>query len=149
MTCKINYRFDQPPTDASHPCIRSNIHAPNHTLMSFFLALLDCESGDGDQLRVAEYAEQYRTAQPGREPTQRLGSFNLKGFTERFRISSESLQSNISILDGISCIDLRQPPYLDVSCTHVSSSADVPEQQPLLSRRQLQAKYDNHARKAG
>src|SRR5450759_439877 len=125
MTCKSNYRLDQPPADARPPCIGSNIHAPNLPFVSPLLALLDCESGDGHQLHVTECAEQYRTDQPSREPTQRLGIFNLKSATEFFRISSESLQSNISIQDGIS-VGLRQLSYLDVSGTHVSSFAECP-----------------------
>src|ERR1700694_1674774 len=113
--------------------------------MNSLLALLDREAGNGDQFPVAERSEHRRTAEPIREPTQRLGIFNLKGATERFRIDSESLQSNISIQGRISRIDLRQAPYLDVNCTHVLSSLEVPEQ-PLLSSHQLQAENHDHAR---
>jgi len=54
-----------------------------------------------------------------------LGIFSLKSATERFRVSSESFQPNISIED---CIGLRQAPDLDVSGAHVSSFAEVPKQ---------------------
>src|SRR5258708_1839304 len=115
LTCEIKDRFDQAPTDTGPSGIRSNVHAPNHALMSHFLAALDCEGGDGDQLLVAEHAEHRRVAEALREPTQRLGIFKLKGAAKRFRVGRECLQSNISIPDGIGCIGLRQAPYLDVS----------------------------------
>src|SRR4029077_11235667 len=121
VTCKIKDRFDQAPTDTSPSCIRSNVHAPNHTLMSHFLASLDREGGGGDQLLVAEHAEHRRAVEALREPTQRLGVFKLKGAGKRFRVGRERLQSNLPIPDDIGCIGLRQTPYLDVSGAHVSS----------------------------
>ena len=65
--------------------------------MSSFLALLDGEAGNGDQLCVAERAEYCRTPEPIREPTQRLFIFNLESASERFGVSLESLQSDALI----------------------------------------------------
>jgi hypothetical protein len=69
-----------------------------------------------------------------------LGIFSLKSATERFRVSSESFQPNISIED---CIGLRQTPYLDASGAHVSSFAEAPMQKKQnfgTSRRRLSNK---------
>jgi len=97
LTCEITYRFDQPATDRGLPCGRPNVHTPKYAFVSSFLALLHREAGNGDQLCVAEGPEHRITAEPIREPTQRLCIFNLESATERFRISLEGLQPNAPI----------------------------------------------------
>ena len=87
----------QPATDRDPPCGRSNVHAPKYAFVSLFLALLDGEAGNADELGVAERAEHCRTAEPIREPTQRLCIFNFESAAERFRVGLEGLQPNASI----------------------------------------------------
>jgi hypothetical protein len=94
LTGEITYRLDEPATDRGLPRRRSNVHAPEYAFVGSFLALLDGEASNADELCVAKRAEHYRTPERIREPTQWLFIFNLEGASERFRVSSEGLQSD-------------------------------------------------------
>ena len=87
--------------------------------MSFFLALLDNEASNADQLCVAERAEHCRTAEPIREQTQRQSIFHLEGATERFRVGLEGFQSNFSKKDSIRCVLLYEATYLNMVGAHL------------------------------
>jgi hypothetical protein len=100
--------------------------------LNSFLALLDGEACNGDQLCVAERAEYSGTAEPIGEPTQRLCIFNLEGATERFWVGLEGLQSNVSIKDSIGCVLLCETTYLNVVGAHPSFFA--PRQGKWLNR---------------
>jgi hypothetical protein len=93
--------------------------------VNLFLALLDSEAGNADQLCVAERAEHCRAAEPSREQTQGLSIFNLEGATERFRVGLEGLQSNVSIKDSIGCVLPCEATYLNIVGAHPSSFAQV------------------------
>jgi hypothetical protein len=109
-----------------------------------FLTVLKSEAGNADQLSIAKRAKHSGTAESIREPAQRLRIFKVKSTTERFGVSLECLQPNVSISADIACVLVCKTTYLHCAIHLSAPMLDVPQQGIGLNRAILDTSHNRY-----